>query len=282
MAFSDLLVFLDSYPEPVPCTAVDMSIDIARALAGKLSALSFSIRLTLPGRVMALTDRLIDIPAMVADEHRRSTASGRSLLQHFSERARARGVFNRAIFEQETSSSAHRRMVEHARLHDLTILPVRENQDPTASYGESLLFGAGRPVIVFPAELPRQASLETVIVAWDFSRAATRALADAMPIIKRANHVRIVTVTGDKPLASALTHADLQRHLQTHEIDARIDLIEARGRPAAVAIASHVASCSAGLLVMGAYGHSRLREFVLGGVTRSMMRSPNFPVFMSH
>ena len=124
--------------------------------------------------------------------------------------------------------------------------------------------------------------LNTAVVAWDFSRAAARAIADAIPILEKAKEVRIVTVTNEKVLDTKHSAEELAKNLSRHGIVVVLDKEDAAGRPIGEVLEAHAASCSADLLVMGAYGHSRLREFILGGATKSMLSKPPIPILFSH
>ena len=117
----------------------------------------------------------------------------------------------------------------HARLRDLTIVPVPESYDQW--YAEAVIFGSGRPTLVLP-ESPRARPFElgTVAVAWDFSRAAARAVSDAMPLLEKARKVRIVTVTNEKKLDSKHSAEALAKNLARHGIDVVLDKVDADGR----------------------------------------------------
>ena len=135
-------------------------------------------------------------------------------------------------------------------------------------------------VIVFPAE-EAAAHLKTVVIAWDGSRAAARAVRDAMPILALADSVCVATFEDDKPEATATLPA-LRRLLTNHGIDTR----HVSGVAGSTAIGDAIQDLAlvegAGLLVMGAYGHSRMQEFVLGGATTTVLGGARLPVLMSH
>jgi len=133
-----------------------------------------------------------------------------------------------------------------------------------------------------PVERTGQGASETVIVAWDKNRAAARAIADAIPILQSAKQVRVLTVTGEKPMESRHPGAELKRHVALHGIECIVDEVNAEGRSIGNVFELHVAAHQAQLLVMDAYGHSRLQEFVLGGATRSMLSKPPTALFLSH
>ena len=124
--------------------------------------------------------------------------------------------------------------------------------------------------------------LKTVVVAWDFSRAAARAVADAIPLLEKAKEVRIVTVANEKVFDSKHSAEELAKNLSRHGIDVVLDKVDAAGRTIGEVLETHTASCRADVLVMGAYGHSRFREFILGGATRSLLSKPPIPILFSH
>ena len=149
---------------------------------------------------------------------------------------------------------------------------------------ESVIFESGRPVIILPPGAERSAPvrLETIGVAWDFSRPAARAVADALPLLERASTVRVLTVTNDRTINTRRSGSELARHLAAHGVKAIFEEEDAAGRSVASAVESYAAAHKLDLLVMGAYGHSRIRDFILGGVTKSMVAKPALPVLLSH
>ena len=282
MAFKDVLVALTTYPDPTPVSAVDDAIDLAAALGAKISAIACEVKIRAPGS--PLGNYLLDIPAMVAAEVKKSAANAQQLLAAFQDAAEKRGIFQDRISEHCLTSEVPELLVEYSRLRDLTIVPVPEGDYLHQWYAESVIFGSGRPTVVLPHVRKRTGSfaLDTVMVAWDFSRPATRAIADAMPILEKAKRVCVLTVTKEKAIDTRRSGAELAKHLARHGVDVVLDEVDAKGRSIGDVFEAHVTYRSADLLVMGAYGHSRLREFVLGGATKSMLTRPPAPVFLSH
>lgn len=131
------------------------------------------------------------------------------------------------------------------------------------------------------ADLPRD-SLGLVVLAWDNSRSAARALADALPLLVKAREVRVFTVVNDKPLACAGAGRDAVRHLLAHGVKAVVDEVDGQGRPIGQVLDAYVGEHHADLLVMGGYGRSRVREFILGGATEHMLSGSRAPLFLSH
>jgi nucleotide-binding universal stress UspA family protein len=282
MAFKDLMLQISSYPEPTPAAAIRQGIDLAGALGAQVSALSFGIELPRPGNVLA--NALLGVPGMVAAEEEKSMGRARELMSLFTRLATERDVPHAQIIETSTTSELPAAVTEHARTYDVAMIPVGEAPGLQQYVAESVIFGSGRPVIVLPEAPERDAalSLDVVGVAWDFSRPATRAVADALPILKLARTVRVVTITGEKTIDTRRTVADLARHLARHGIEIVVDEEPARGRSIGQAVKDYAASRDLGLLVMGAYGHSRLRDFVLGGATKSIVANPPLPVLLAH
>src|SRR5262245_30751632 len=282
MSFKDVLIALTTYPEPTPVSAVDDAIDVAAALGAEVSAIACEVKVRAPGSVLG--DYLLDVPAMVAAEAKKSATNAQQLLAAFQGAAEKSGVFQERISEQCLSSEVPQVLIEYARLRDLTILPVPEGDYFDQWYAESIIFGSGRPTVVLPHARKRTGSfaLDTVIVAWDFSRPAARAIADAMPILEKAKRVCVLTVTKEKAIDTRRSGPELAKHLARHGVDVVLDEVDAKGRGIGEAFEAHVTYRNADLLVMGAYGHSRIREFILGGATKRMLARPPVPILLSH
>jgi nucleotide-binding universal stress UspA family protein len=172
-------------------------------------------------------------------------------------------------------------LVREARVRDLTILPAVLEGHNYRWFAESIVFGSGRPLLILPPR-GREFALGTVVIAWDGSRPAARAVADALPMLERAKEVRILTVVNEKELSSESPAAELSRYLERRGIAAKSDCVDAAGRQISEVFKSYLTSNQTDLLVMGAYGHSRVREFILGGATLSMLSKPPVPILLSH
>jgi nucleotide-binding universal stress UspA family protein len=107
-------------------------------------------------------------------------------------------------------------------------------------------------------------------------------VADALPLLEKAKRVFVLTVTNEKVIDSKRSGTELAKHLARHGLNVTLDVVDAGGRSIGEAIEAHVASRNGDLAVMGAYGHSRLREFILGGATKSILARPPVPIFFSH
>jgi nucleotide-binding universal stress UspA family protein len=123
--------------------------------------------------------------------------------------------------------------------------------------------------------------LDRIMICWDGSRSAARAAADAMPFLERAKSVEVAMVS-ERGKSEETPEADIAQHLARHGLAVEVKQIAAAHVHTADILLSHAADTSADLLVLGGYGHSRLREFVLGGVTRSILETMTVPTLMSH
>ena len=174
-------------------------------------------------------------------------------------------------------------IVDQARHADLlvTSMPLHEAADRTRASAGDLVMQCGRPVLVVPAT-PAIETLEHVLVAWKDTREARRAALDALPLLKRATHVTVVELGADEVMAAARQRvADVSRWLAGHGIVAEVIAAVSSGDDAAQ-LASLARSVGANLIVAGAYGHSRVREWAFGGVTRTLLRRGECCALLSH
>lgn len=282
MAYADLLLTALTYPDATPDRAIRSGVALARRLGGKLTFLT--VRVDLPQLHNPLANALMDLDRISETEQARSAATAgleavcaRIAADIFDEPLRTETITAKLYEESEVVARA-------ARTRDLTLTPVGPAVLADRDLAETILFDAGRPLVVYPeaADITAGDGFTTVAVAWDGSRAAARALADALPILIAAGEVRIFTALGDKPQAVKGGAADLLRHLRTHGIEAIVDERLDHDRSIGCRFADYVADVKPDLLVMGAYGHARLREFVLGGATEAILRDPPCPVLLSH
>jgi nucleotide-binding universal stress UspA family protein len=176
----------------------------------------------------------------------------------------------------------------HARYVDLTILgqldPDRGNADLVRPRPEHVTLASGRPILVVPYAGRFETVGRRVLIGWNATREATRAVNDAMPLLAAAEVVTVLTIDArEGPDAHGeLPGADISLHLARHGVKATIERTVSAGIPAGDVLLSRAADLGADLLVIGAYGHSRVRELLLGGATRSILRSMTLPVLMSH
>ena len=277
MAIKDILLVLTSYPEPTRASAIKEAIAVASALGAHIAALSSEVHVQLPGHF--IPGSIAGLSGVIAGEAAKSKKNAQDLIAAFESEAANAGASCESIRQKCDAAELSGLLVDYARLRDLTIMTESDDR----WYAEAVIFGSGRPTLVLPQN-PRSATfaLGTIAVAWDFSRAAARAVADSLPFLERAANVRVVSVFNEKKLDQKHSAERLSRNLSRHGIDVTLDRVDAKGMAIGDVLEGYVASHAADLLVMGAYGHSRLREFVLGGATRSLLSKPPLPILFSH
>jgi nucleotide-binding universal stress UspA family protein len=188
---------------------------------------------------------------------------------------------------RETKADALGAVALHARYADLVVIGQQDADAAggvNADFERSLPLAAGRPVLVVPYAFEHRPVGRHVLVAWNASREAARAVTDALPFLKRASHVHVVSF---RPEISARAHgeepgADVALYLARHGVKVTVSQFDVPEPDVGNQLLSRAFDLSADLIVMGAWGHSRLREFVLGGVTRTLLESMTVPVLMSH
>ena len=185
---------------------------------------------------------------------------------------------------QATAASAIGTIAEQARLKDMSIAIVKSSDSFSERLVERLLFETGRPIMMCPEETADllAASPDDVVIAWDHSAQAARAVADALPLLQRASRVRLVTAI-DKAISVQMeSGAALQRHLAAHGITATFETIEIRGSSVGKVFEAYVEDNAIDLLVMGGFRHSRLNEHIWGGMTSTIINRPPCWVMLSH
>jgi nucleotide-binding universal stress UspA family protein len=235
------------------------AIALAKAEGARLSIFTVAVDVTTPGRS--------------------SDAAG--VAAALTAAASAAGVEHRLITDHAHNIGVHEAIAAEARLHDLTVTGCSgQGLLSERIVAEHLLFETGRPLIVVPASHAGGGTVGKLVAAWDHSRAAARALGDAILLFGSAA-VQLVAVEGEKALASPLSAADEQAALAARGLDP-IAVRPLGGRTIAAAIQGEAATLGADLLVMGGFGHSRMRSYVLGSATTGLFAELTLPTLLSH
>ena len=294
-ALRDIVVMLDD------SAASEIGLDIAVALAQQhgahLTGLS-ALALLMPMRPVVrprsnpevetqpdsqLLNWGVASPADYPEADRQAAERAEQLEASFRERLR----FSQLLGDwQVVSDKLSETVVRQARQADLVILGQINPNHPPPPEGrqlvEDVLMTSGRPILVIPYIGRFQTVGTRILVGWNNSREAARAVNDATPLLARATSVTILEVSGRKLATDDATSVDIARHLTRHGIRAETIRTVLAGTSTPDLLLNYAADVSADLLVVGGYGHSRLRELVLGGVTRELLRHMTLPVLMSH
>jgi nucleotide-binding universal stress UspA family protein len=210
--------------------------------------------------------------------------AARSAIERFEVAARAAGVSFENRLVDASLAGAGDLFGRIARRFDVAVVGQARSEQGASEelLIEGALFGSGRPIVIVPYTRKGSIKLDRIVICWDGSRPAARAIGDATPFLERAKGIELVVVTGERDKSGEITGANMRRHLARHGIEVNIKHITSAGTDVQNAILSHAADSGADFMVMGGYRHSRLREFILGGVTRSILQSMTLPVLMSH
>jgi nucleotide-binding universal stress UspA family protein len=221
---------------------------------------------------------------MIETQQRDNAAAAKAAIDRFATATARAGVSAEPLSPGANFASAADQFGRIARHFDLSVVGQAEPESSAIEEKivEAALFDSGRPVIVVPYIQKAPLKLDRVMVCWDGSRAAARAIADAMPLLERAGLVEIVIIANERGKQDKIEGADMGQHLARHGLKVEVKRIDYGNLDVADALLSHAADSDVDFIVMGGYGHSRLREFVLGGVTRSILRTMTAPVLMSH
>ena len=281
MAYKDIVVVLDD------TEACRERVDVALRLAAHHEAHLVGLFVLAFGYIPTFAEA--QIPQEVFEQRRKTAEAARTRVRRtFETQSRNSGV---TVEWRTVDDDVLAAVNLHSRYADLTVVG---QFDPRASaaYGaaadlaEHLVLGSGRPVLAVPYSGHFPTLGTRVMVAWDASREAARAVADALPVLSDATSVSTLSINPESGDAAGthgdLPGADIALHLARHGIKVEAQQLQTRDVSPANMILSRAADESIDLLVMGAYGHARVRELVLGGVTREVMRQMTVPVLMSH
>jgi len=259
--------------------AGDYAVALGEALEAHVAGVAFAYEPVIPGAVMGgIPPEFIEAQRTEADK------KAKDAVARFEAAAKRAGLSAESRIISASVSAAADQFARIGRRFDLVVVgqadPDQGIQDEVVD--ETALFESGRPVVFVPFIQKGGVKLDRVMVCWDGGRAATRAIADSMPLLKKAKQVEIVMIASKSAKGDEIAGADLGQHLARHGLKIDVKRITSPDIDVASTILSYAADSSADMIVMGGYGHSRLREFILGGATRGILESMTVPVLMSH
>jgi nucleotide-binding universal stress UspA family protein len=274
-----ILLPLHTYPDGNSPALAAHATSVAVYLEGELEALVLAA--VFPQVSSALGNLLLDVPALLSDARGRCQQKAAALLQSLTDQAETDGIPLRSGEVECLPAAFGDRAAVASRYHDLVLMGLTSGDEALRLTAEAVVFGSGRPVMLLP-EQHAIGGLDHVMIAWDGSRVAARAVNDARIILERAAKVTVAVIIDEKALPDQSLGARLARYLAAHGLPVDHAEIRGAGRPIADVLQDEAARIGAGVLVMGGFGHSRVREFVLGGATRGMLENLRMPVLMSH
>lgn len=259
--------------------AGDYAVSMGEVFGAHVLGVAVSYEPVIPGSVMGGIP-----PEIIESQRAESNKKARAAIARFEQAAKRAGISMETRTISASISGAADQIGHVGRRFDLVVVgqPGRNDSLPDEVIDEGVLFESGRPVIFVPFIQKGGMKLDRIMVCWDGSRAATRAIADAIPLLKKAKQVEVVIISDKPTKKDEVPGADLGQHLARHGLKVDVKRITSPDINVPSTILSYAADSSADMIVMGGYGHSRLREFVLGGATRGLLESMTVPVLMSH
>ncbi|MCJ9701105.1 MULTISPECIES: universal stress protein [unclassified Bradyrhizobium] len=279
MPIKDVFLPLVGQPRGPALVAIEKCVAVAAALGARITAL-------------ALEEDVFERPKVMLPIDRDSAGAGSSreandvqqLLSAFTNAASRAKVRAQSRTGKVPADQIAAILAEHARFSDLALIPVKPHDSRTESIVETFLFESGRPLLLCPEHLADELrpEFENVMIAWDHSARAARAVGDALPVLQAAASVRVVTVADDKTEAIVQSGTALVDHLREHGVHASFETAKGSGSSIGKVLGSWANSHGVDAIVMGAYHHSRLNEIVWGGVTKTVIGQPPCWVMISH
>ncbi|HTZ78823.1 MAG TPA: universal stress protein [Stellaceae bacterium] len=282
MGFKDILVTLDV--EPSSARRLAYAAELARLNEARLVGLFVIEPLNLAAYFSPAISGYIAADAMAEIERQQraaASANAKKVEAAFRDACSRGGISGEwRLAEGDTAETG----VLHARYVDLAVTGQVDPENPppgsAARLPEQLALASGRPVLIFPYAGKFDTVGRRVLVAWGRTRESARAVNDAMPILKRAEKVSVLSINPETD--GSIPGADISLHLAHHGVKAEATSTVAKDIDIGNTLLSRAADFGSDLIVMGCYGHSRARELMLGGATREILRHMTTPVLMSH
>jgi nucleotide-binding universal stress UspA family protein len=279
MSIKDVLLPLVGDPSEAAIAAIDKCVAVSGDFGARVTAVAIEEDIQVRP-VVAIT---LDLDNSSAVDAVRSVTDAAGLLKAFDSAAIRIGIRQQQKLVRRPRGEVADYIARCARPTDLSLVPVKSHHDGSEAIVERLLFHSGRPVLMCPqdiaVELP--ALLDHVMIAWDNSAPAARAVGDALPVLQAAAIVRVVTATDEVTEQDMQSGAALVSHLAEHGVKAVFETVGIGGSSIGKVFGAYVKAHGIDLLVMGAYRHSRLNEMVWGGATKTVIAEPPCWVMMS-
>ena len=279
MPIRDILLPLVGEPSAAAIATIDKCMAMAGDIGAQVTAMAVEEDILVRPKVL-ISD---DLDHAEVAEAVRSVSDTQALLKAFDAAAARFGVRGERRLDRLAAADIPAHFARDARLKDLSIVPVKPHDDQSEKIVERLIFESGRPILICPEEFvgELEVTFDEVVIAWDHTAPAARAVADALPMLQAATTVRVVTATDERTAAQRESGAALVRHLATHGIKASFEMVKIGGSSVGKVFGAYARANAIDLLVMGAYRHSRLTEWVWGGMTKTVIGRPPCWVMMS-
>jgi len=283
MPLKTISLALIANSDPDPAAAVRYALDLAGRTRAHLFVRIGVPPLMIPTLGYPMRGAASQMQAIIEEENVERTEQAEQMALMIRTEAERLG----AIASVEVLSAAYDPLAPHlmrmARVSDVCIALAPPSTEPQQrDIVIDMLFGSGVPLLLIPANWNKPSPTRKAIVAWDGGAAAARAVRDALPLLVDAELVEVVSVVGEKDVGAEASGSDVARHLARHCREVSVNVLPVRDDGVAATLFAHGILTRADLVVMGGYGHSRLREFILGGMTRDALARTDIPTLLSH
>jgi nucleotide-binding universal stress UspA family protein len=269
---------LTPYPEATPDDAILAAVDFVASLGCSLRVTTFSVNI--PQMRSPLGDLLLDVPALVSAAEARSRTECLRLRDLVQKAAGTPLKLDLATREVVLGAALDTAAAE-AQYYALSVVPWYSDTLAVRDMAQALIFGSGRPTILVPPKT-NAVPLQHIAIAWDESRVAARALWDVLTLLPENCQITVMVIRGEKSLSGPDLAVLLASSLEKQGFNAKPLDIALGEMTIAEALQNTAMQAGAQLLAMGGFGHSRIRDFVLGGATQGILNALRLPVLLSH
>lgn len=280
MSYSEVLVHLDYMK--ASADRVKAAIALAKRTDAQVKGVALALQSTM--------NSYLGIPlnaSLNETQKNEVELAAKKLVSDFEQAAADAGVTSKSEIIRTGATQAPAQLAFHARHADISVMGQPDPDHDSAAFIESLyegvLFGSGRPVYLVPHYGRIEFKDRNAVIAWDGGKKAARALRDAIPLLKGRGKATVLVINPETRVGAHGDNPghDIAAYLSAHGVETKVDSFSNKDIPAETLILNYLADKGADLLIMGAYGHSRLREKAFGGVTNSIMHQMTAPVLMS-
>lgn len=269
---------LITYPDPTSAGSVASAVKAARLIGARLHGMALEVQV--PAVSNALSGALVDVRKLAAEAEALSRKRGEELLRTISSAADEAGITCETETARAIEAEFGNVIATAARYHDVSFVGWDPLSRTVRATTEALIFDSGRPVLLLPETAPED--FNHIAIAWDGSRVAARAVGDALALFGNATRATVILVTDEKAIPDTKGAERLAAFLTRRRLEAKAHYATTAGRAIGETLQAEARAVGADTLVMGAYGHSRLRQFILGGATRGILDNLQLPVLLSH
>lgn len=277
MPIKDILTVLDLVGDQ---PAAKYALEVGRVHDAHVTGLAVSFEPVVPA--FAAAPMPVDY---LQAAHDQAVAAAKDAKDQFDELARLAGVKNESRLAEILTGGPLDNILIHCRPTDLVVIGQSNPDKPEPMRElliETILFESGAPVLLVPYIGSKSFEPKNVLIGWDGSTTATRAIHSSLPVLEKADKVTVLVIEKNASGENGQPGAEVANYLARHNMNVTVDVVTQPQTSVADTVLNHVSDNGNDLVVMGGYGHSRMREFLFGGATREILEAMTVPVLMAH